>query len=293
MGKKQKKEKNQNLNLEEDFPSLGRVAMSVSDTSASDTSVSVSAADTTSTYHSKTNTTMTSGTGTAGKSKGAGLLTPSAWAKATPGSNSSSGSGSTCSRSSSSGSGAGVISQSSPWGAKASLAINHTQQSVVHVEDKAVTVSVGVGVAWSINATKTAKLPLQIEKRKHKTVTVLKNINGDASVLLSSLKLSLGTGGKLVDGMEASGEGGGGTAEIEIQGDHLKRIANYLCDEHARLMLVGGGRGVLRGVSKAELATHGSVPKVKKGSATGSTGKSIAKLDQKAAALKQTNSRKK
>ena len=110
-------------------------------------------------------------------------------------------------------------------------------------------------------------------------------------MLLSSLKLALGTGGKLAASEENSNPSiSSNIMEIEIQGDHIKRIAKHLCMEHARLLL-GGGKGALRGVSKGELSAHLPVSAKSKqltGSGTGSA-RSIAKLDAKAAQLKQKN----
>jgi len=135
---------------------------------------------------------------------------------------------------------------------------------------------------YIIHATKTAKLPLQVEKRRHKTVTVVRNVSGEAGVLLTSLKLALGSGGKLVE----SEEGAGDCAEVEIQGDHLKRVAAYICQEHFQ-RVQAGERGLLKGVSKGELAAHCSPIILKKEAAAGTGKKSIVRLDQKAAALKQ------
>lgn len=139
---------------------------------------------------------------------------------------------------------------------------------------------------WMVAATKTAKLPIQIEKRKHKTVTVVRNITGNAAALLSSLKVALGTGGTLVQGGGDTDVSGG--VEIEIQGDHAKRIGAYLTGEHARLVQ-SGGRGALRGVSKGELEEHSrsGADKKGKGNAPAGAGRSIASLDKKAAVLKQ------
>jgi translation initiation factor 1 (eIF-1/SUI1) len=149
--------------------------------------------------------------------------------------------------------------------------------------------SAGAAAVWCVHATKSAKLPVQVEKRKHKTVTVVRNISGDASVLLSSLKLALGTGGKLMTSAEESSS----SVEIEIQGDHVNRVSSFVCAEHARISRTGGRQGVLKGVSKGELAAHSAAKsKNAPGAGAGGAPKSISKLDQKAAALQQQQKQK-
>ena len=168
---------------------------------------------------------------------------------------------------------------------------NHAPSTISTNSASQNTVSSPEASPWCVHATKSGKIPLQVEKRRHKSVSVLRNITGDPTLLLSSLKLALGTGGKLAASEENSNTSiSSNIMEIEIQGDHIKRIAKHLCMEHARLLL-GGGKGALRGVSKGELSAHLPVSAKSKqltGSGTGSA-RSIAKLDAKAAQLKQKN----
>lgn len=126
---------------------------------------------------------------------------------------------------------------------------------------------------WCIRGTKGAKIPLQVEKRKHKTVTMLRNIEGDIDNLLLELKRALGTGGKVVASLDDMS-----CCEIEIQGDHFQRIATFLVTESIRYPRC------LRGIARTEI--DGAQPKNKQAATNKS--KSIARLDKKAASLKQS-----
>jgi translation initiation factor 1 (eIF-1/SUI1) len=144
---------------------------------------------------------------------------------------------------------------------------------------------------WFVHGTKNGGFPLQVEKRKHKTVTTLRNITGDGEALLSDLKRALGTGGKIVKNISieadtataANAEQADVPVEIEIQGDHTKRMTAYLCDSSRS--------SHIKGVSRAELAKgqgQGGGGEGGAGSSKSkSSGKSIAKLDDKRASLKQ------
>lgn len=132
--------------------------------------------------------------------------------------------------------------------------------------------------AFTVVGTKKGSLPLQVEKRKHKTVTTLKNIQGDANALLTELRKALGTGGKIVDETNHT--------EVEIQGDHIKRISMFLCDP-TKSYNSGGTYSYLKGVSSTEIANIVASTAIKS-SVKSKEGKSISKLDDKRIALKQS-----
>jgi translation initiation factor 1 (eIF-1/SUI1) len=70
---------------------------------------------------------------------------------------------------------------------------------------------------YEVGKTRKGGLPVFVEKRaKGKTVTVVRNVSGDAEALLKLLKKRCGAGGVLRDG------------EVEIQGDHRAAIENFL-----------------------------------------------------------------
>eukprot|EP00668_Euglena_longa_P036439 GGOE01046837.1.p1 GENE.GGOE01046837.1~~GGOE01046837.1.p1 ORF type:complete len:221 (+),score=58.91 GGOE01046837.1:61-723(+) len=86
----------------------------------------------------------------------------------------------------------------------------------------------GAAGIYTVAGTKKGGIPLSVETRaKGKKVTVLRNIEGDLTALLRDLKDQLGAGGVVHDN---------GT-ELEVQGEHEKRIEAFL-----------RSKGCLRGV---------------------------------------------
>jgi len=72
---------------------------------------------------------------------------------------------------------------------------------------------------FKIAKTRKGGLPVFVEKRaKGKTVTVIRNITGDAEDLLKTLKKRCGAGGVIRDG------------DVEIQGDHRSAVEAFLHD---------------------------------------------------------------
>ncbi len=70
---------------------------------------------------------------------------------------------------------------------------------------------------FQITKTRKGGLPIFVEKRaKGKTVTVIRNVTGDAQELLRTLKKRCGAGGVFRDG------------EVEIQGDHCAAVEQFL-----------------------------------------------------------------
>ena len=71
--------------------------------------------------------------------------------------------------------------------------------------------------AFSVGKTRKGSLPIFVEHRPGgKTVTVIRNVSGDARALLDVLKKRCGAGGVLREG------------DVEIQGDHRERVETYL-----------------------------------------------------------------
>ena len=146
---------------------------------------------------------------------------------------------------------------------------------------------------WCIYGTRNSKLPLHVEKNRNKFVTILNNITGDASCLLSTLKQSLGTGGNVMESDALWKVNDENMMKIEIQGEKVERIALFLCQEHMRL-LHNKEKGVLKGISKAEVDRYYSIAMERKDKKVLKKGKKndkgIGKLDEKA---KQMNISKK
>lgn len=70
---------------------------------------------------------------------------------------------------------------------------------------------------FQVEKTRKGGLPVFIEKRaKGKTVTVVRNVSGDAEALLKLLKKRCGAGGVLREG------------DVEIQGDHRTAVESFL-----------------------------------------------------------------
>jgi len=69
----------------------------------------------------------------------------------------------------------------------------------------------------TIQATKKGSVPILVEKRpKGKVVSVISNVRGDPSELITVLKTKLGSGGFFKDG------------KIEVQGEHVEVITAVL-----------------------------------------------------------------
>jgi translation initiation factor 1 (eIF-1/SUI1) len=114
---------------------------------------------------------------------------------------------------------------------------------------------------YKVHGSKKGGLPVSVEKRKHrKIVTVIRNVEGDAKRLLKDLKNELGTGGSVCEQAGQGGDVGKKKSksslkddmeivlqQIEIQGDHLKAITNFLSKK-------GGLRGVNTSSRKASKA---------------------------------------
>ena len=70
---------------------------------------------------------------------------------------------------------------------------------------------------YHVAKTRKGGLPVFVEKRaKGKTVTVVRNVTGDAENLLKTLKKRCGAGGVIRDG------------DVEIQGDHRAAVEVFL-----------------------------------------------------------------
>lgn len=73
--------------------------------------------------------------------------------------------------------------------------------------------------AYQVARSRKGNWPVRIENRGGgKVVTILESVSGDGKTLLKALQKSLGTGGKFSDNA------------IQIQGDHVEHIENYLND---------------------------------------------------------------
>jgi len=71
--------------------------------------------------------------------------------------------------------------------------------------------------AWSVGRTRKGGWPLRMEKRAGgKSATIIGNVQGDGVALLKAMKKVCAAGGRHSD------------TEVEIQGDHVDRIARYL-----------------------------------------------------------------
>lgn len=77
---------------------------------------------------------------------------------------------------------------------------------------------------FSVGATKKGELPLKVEKRaKGKKVTVIANVQGDASKLVRALQTLLGVGGTARQAEK-------GSWSVEVQGDQTARVTRALLD---------------------------------------------------------------
>eukprot|EP00939_MAST-03C_sp_MAST-3C-sp1_P000092 g92.t1 len=133
---------------------------------------------------------------------------------------------------------------------------------------------------YVVRGSKKGALPLVLEKRRHgKVVSVIRNVEGDAKSLLVELKHYLGTGGTVVPMRETSvkprdhsrmlksrstkhrrsTEESPRYMQVEIQGNHMKRIGAYLSKK-------GGLSGVNRHAKAAAeaLASKKKSDKAKK-----------------------------
>ncbi|MBI5095578.1 MAG: translation initiation factor [Candidatus Hydrogenedentes bacterium] len=76
---------------------------------------------------------------------------------------------------------------------------------------------------FRVARTRKGGFPVFLEKRAAgKTVTVIRNVTGDADALLSLLRKKCGAGGVIRDG------------EVELQGDHRAKVEAYLKEQLAR-----------------------------------------------------------
>mmetsp|Transcript_23912 Transcript_23912/g.39551 ORF Transcript_23912/g.39551 Transcript_23912/m.39551 type:complete len:214 (-) Transcript_23912:239-880(-) len=115
------------------------------------------------------------------------------------------------------------------------------------------------GPPYTVSGSKKGGFPVSVETRaKGKKVTVVHNVSGDVDALLRDIKGVVGSGGVVRDG------------DAEVQGEHTERVEAFLLK-----------KGCIKGVSHVNKAA--AAPKPKESKST----KSIARLDQKAAALKQ------
>ena len=111
-----------------------------------------------------------------------------------------------------------------------------------------------------VMGSKKGGFPVSIEPRAQgKKVTVVHNVTGDLDQLCKDLKGAVGSGGVVRDG------------NVEVQGEHVARTEAFLLK-----------KGCIKGVSGANKAA--AQPAAAK---EAKPQKSIARLDAKAAALKQ------
>jgi len=115
------------------------------------------------------------------------------------------------------------------------------------------------GPSYMVMGSKKGGFPVSIEPRaKGKKVTVVHNVTGDLDQLCKDLKGAVGSGGVVRDN------------NVEVQGEHVARTEAFLLK-----------KGCIKGVSGANKAA--ALPAAKEAKPQ----KSIARLDAKAAALKQ------
>ena len=113
--------------------------------------------------------------------------------------------------------------------------------------------------SYMVMGSKKGGFPVSIEPRaKGKKVTVVHNVTGDLDQLCKDLKGAVGSGGVVRDN------------NVEVQGEHVARTEAFLLK-----------KGCIKGVSGANKAA--ALPAAKEAKPQ----KSIARLDAKAAALKQ------
>lgn len=134
--------------------------------------------------------------------------------------------------------------------AKKEGAVGHAKRREKELLKRDVTAPEKKSLPYKVTGTKKGTIPVVLEKRKHgKTVTVIRNVHGDAKKLLVEMKHVLGTGGSVVPMRDESkspkdharelkqqkrskkkrGERMGGEIyQVEIQGDHLKRVSAFL-----------------------------------------------------------------
>jgi translation initiation factor 1 (eIF-1/SUI1) len=84
--------------------------------------------------------------------------------------------------------------------------------------------------AWRVRGTKKGDWPIDVEKRKHHTVTVLRNVSGDAHALCTELQDALGAGGTVRGSV------------VELQGAHTDRCIAFLSERRRH---VAGVRAAL------------------------------------------------
>jgi translation initiation factor 1 len=108
----------------------------------------------------------------------------------------------------------------SPFGALGSLRGELPREPVAPPKPKAEIIVDTPKVAWRVAKTRKGGWPLTYEKRPGgKLATVIQNISGDGTALVTALKKHCAAGGAFKDGV------------IELQGDHRVKVAAFL-DKH-------------------------------------------------------------
>eukprot|EP00435_Cladocopium_sp_Y103_P066648 s56_g28.t4 len=124
-------------------------------------------------------------------------------------------------------------------------------------QDAGITNRVGVKMApsrgsvpscgFAVDATKKGELPLKVEKRaKGKKVTIIGNVNGDATRLSRALQTMLGVGGSVRQAER-------GAWSVEVQGDQVPRVTKALLDFQC-----------LRGLSSSSLESARTVSETRR-----------------------------
>lgn len=100
---------------------------------------------------------------------------------------------------------------------------------------------------FAVDATKKGELPLKVEKRaKGKKVTIIGNVNGDATRLSRALQTMLGVGGSVRQAER-------GAWSVEVQGDQVPRVTKALLDFQC-----------LRGLSSSSLESARTVSETRR-----------------------------
>lgn len=108
----------------------------------------------------------------------------------------------------------------SPFGALGSLRGALPKEPAARAEPKAEIVVDTPKMSWRVAKTRKGGWPLTYEKRPGgKLATVIKNVSGDGTALVTALKKHCAAGGAFKDDV------------IELQGDHRVKVAAYL-DKH-------------------------------------------------------------
>ena len=109
----------------------------------------------------------------------------------------------------------------SPFGALGALRGELPREPVAPPKPKAEIIVDTPKVAWRVAKTRKGGWPLTYEKRPGgKLATVIQNVSGDGTSLVTALKKHCAAGGAFKDGV------------IELQGDHRVKVAAYLDKHH-------------------------------------------------------------